>query len=170
MKTLRAILNGIDLLNEKVGKIAAWSLILIIAIVGYDVLMRRVLKAPTEWGFDVTYMLWGFLFMMAAAWTMQTGGHISIDIVINCFSPKTRAFLDLIFYPLLCFPFLGVLLIKSIEFAAASWAIKETALSPWYPPLYPLKTVIPIGVFLLLLQCIAKFIRDLAFVIKGKSP
>jgi len=70
----------------------------------------------------------------------------------------------------LFFPVMAVLLYKGIPYVAHSWFLKETSTAgAWSPPLYPLKTVMPIAIFLLMLQGIAEFIRNLGLAIRGKE-
>jgi TRAP-type mannitol/chloroaromatic compound transport system permease small subunit len=63
-----------------------------------------------------------------------------------------------------------VLLVKGIDYAAFSWSLKETSTAgAWSPPLYPLKTVLPVAIFLLMLQGVAEFIRALGLAVRGKE-
>lgn len=164
MRTLKIVLKGIDTLSEKSGKIAGLSLAVLIAFVVCAVLARKVFTFPIPGAFEISSMVWGFLLMAAVAWTMLMGGHVRIDTLVNRFSRRTNVFLELFLYFFVCLPVLGVLLVKGIDLAVSSWLIRETISSPPYLPLYPLKFTVPMGAFLLLLQCIAKFVRDLAFI------
>ena len=75
--------------------------------------------------------------------------------------------LDIVTYILFFFPFLFVILYEGIKYAANSWAMRETSWSVFAPPLYPIKTVIPVMAFLLLIQGVAVFLRQLHIAIKG---
>ena len=167
MRILKVILKSIDTLSETIGKIAGLSLVVLIAFVGCGVVARKVFSSPIAGGFEISSMLWGFLLMAAVAWTMLTGGHVRIDSLVSRFSRRTNVFLELFLYFFICLPAIGILLVKGIDLAISSWLIREAISSPPYFPIYPLKFTVPIGVFFLLLQCIAKFTRDLIFITTG---
>jgi len=113
-------------------------------------------------------MLWGAYFVMVIAWTQRVGGHVSVDVIDNRFPTRVRVALDLLFCLVLCFVWIGAVIVGGMEVAIRSWELGERTLTPWAPPIYPLKTVLPIAFALLGLQCLAKFIRDLITLITGK--
>jgi TRAP-type mannitol/chloroaromatic compound transport system permease small subunit len=164
-------LNRIILLIEKfiafIGKAAAWAIIPLMLIMVFEVVTRRMLNHPTVWTFETSTQLYGFHFMMLGAYTLQVGRHISVDIIVERFSKRTRAILDILLYLVFFFPFMIVLLVESTAFARESWKIFETSFSVFAPPIYPIKTVIPITALLLLLQGICLFYRKCFFVAKG---
>jgi len=168
MRVLRAVLRAIDRLSIGSGKVAALALIALIVVVNLGVFTRKVLQNPIGWNFDVSYMLWGFLFVIAAAWTQLRDEHVRIDVLVNRFPPKAATVLDVILYMAICLPTLLVLTWKGAEFAWSSWRLRETIPTPPYLPLYPLKATVPVGMFLLLLQASARVIRDVAALL-GKE-
>lgn len=168
MRVLRAALRSIDRLSIGSGKVAALALIALIIVVNLGVFTRRILHNPISWNFDVSYMLWGFLFVVAAAWTQLRDEHVRIDILVNRLPPKTALVLDEVLYIAVCLPTLTILTWKGVEFAWSSWKLRETIPSPPYLPLYPLKATVPVGMSLLLLQAVAKVIRNLATLL-GKE-
>lgn len=165
------LINRIVLITEKIiaaiGKASAWAIIPLMLIMVFEVVTRRMLNHPSVWTFETSIQLYGFHFMILGALTLQMGRHISVDIIVERFSKRTRAILDMILYLVLLFPFIIVLLIESTAFARESWKILETSFSVFAPPVYPIKTVIPVTALLLLLQGICLFYRKLLFVVKG---
>jgi len=157
---MRSILGFIERLSLISGKAAAFALIVLIAVVNTGVIARKVFNAPIAWNFDISYMLWGFLFIIASAWAMLRGEHVHIDVLTSRLSSRANLILDIVLYLTICIPTLIIILLKGIDFAYRSWCLKELTPSPPYLPLYPLKTTIPVGIFLLLLQVIVKVIRD----------
>jgi TRAP-type mannitol/chloroaromatic compound transport system permease small subunit len=90
-----------------------------------------------------------------------------VDVVYKRFSPKVRAAMDLI-SALFFFLFGAAMLWKGFEFAWSSLVTGETYGQLWNPIIYPFKMMIPLGAFLILLQGIAKFIRDFQLLTKKK--
>lgn len=165
-----SFLRRVDWLSEWSGKAVSWFSVALTLALTYEVIMRYAFNAPTVWAFDVSYMLGGTLFFAGAAYTLWSKGHVRIDILYLRFSPRGRALLDIIFTLIFFFPLWGILLVELIPYVYDSWASGERALeSFWRPPIYPFKTVLPVGVALLLLQGIAEFIRSLNVAFKGKS-
>ncbi|NDY72149.1 C4-dicarboxylate ABC transporter permease [Desulfobacter hydrogenophilus] len=165
------LMNRIILIIEKIiaaiGKTAAWAIIPLMLIMVFEVVTRRILNHPTLWTFETSTQLYGFHFMILGAYTLQLGRHISVDIVVERFTKRTRAILDILLYLVFFFPFIIVLLIESTAFARESWRILETSFSVFAPPIYPIKTMIPLTALLLLLQGICMFYRKFIFVVKG---
>ncbi len=167
---MKAFLNILDSISEWTGRGVSWIVLVITIMMGYEVLMRYVFNAPTQWAYDLTYMLGGTFFFVGATYTLKMRGHVRIDIIYNRFTPRTQALIDVIFSLIFFFPVWIGLLYNLIPYVYLSWSVAERSLeSYWRPPIYPFKTVMPIGTFLLLLQGTAEFIRSLSVLIKGKS-
>lgn len=158
----------IEKTNEYIGKFSSWSVFILTLVVGYDVVMRYFFSAPTEWAYDISYMLYSFYFLMGAGYTQLAKGHVRVDLFLMRYSAKKRAIWDICFSLFIIFPFLAIVFYFSIDFALQSWKLGETSsLSVLQPPVYPLKTVLPVAFFLLILQFLADFIGNLRTVIIG---
>ena len=167
MEKIKILLKYIDTLSEWSGRIFQWLGILIVVIVVYNVTLRYAFHAPTLWGFEITYFLYGAFFMLGGAYTLLHKAHVRVDVFYSRLSPRARGIIDSLGYLVLFFFFFGTMMWSGIDFASTSWAVREHTVSAWAPPLYPLKTVIPVAFSLLLLQGLAEFIRSLILAIKG---
>jgi len=117
----------------------------------------------------MTYMLYGSLFMLGAAYTLLKKGHIRTDLLYNNWNPKRQGKIDAILYLVCFFPGMIFYLISGIDYASHSWATNEkSSNSPWMPIIYPFKTVIPITAALLLIQGVSEFIKSLHAWKKGE--
>ncbi|MBN1365522.1 MAG: TRAP transporter small permease subunit [Syntrophaceae bacterium] len=168
MEKLDKVLEAIDSISEWVGKTFSYALLIIMCIVLYDVIMRRLFARPTSWVFEISFMLWGAYFLMVAGWTELNRGHLSIDVFYSQFPEKVKIYIDLIFYLIFWLLWTGVLVKGGFDFALKSWGMLEHSQTSFSPPLYPMKSFIPLGFAILWLQCAAKFIRDLRKLIKGE--
>lgn len=169
MRRLERFVNTIDLISTLSGKVSAFALVALVAIVNAGVIARRILGTPIAWGFDISYMLWGFLFIIASAWAMARREHVTLDVLTQRFSRRTNAFLDLILYVCIGLPVLFVLFVKGLSFAYTSFMLKERVPSPPYLPIYPLKFSIPTGVLLLIIQTLANLVRTVMDLRSGRS-
>ena len=168
MFALKKCLRVIDLLNESVARIVSWVVVLIIATTVYEVIMRYLFNAPTDWVFEFNYLIHGPYFLLLGAYTFAINGHVNVDIVYGRLSPRTKAIVDLFTMPLFFF-FVLMMLIYGSRFALNSLSFHERLSSAWAPPIYPIKFIIPIAALLLLLQGIARYIRNLHLAITGKE-
>jgi TRAP-type mannitol/chloroaromatic compound transport system permease small subunit len=157
-----AFLRWIDAVNERVGITVKWLILILTAVMVYDVVMRYVFNAPTVWGFDISYMLGGTFFILGMGYTLLKDKHVRVDVISAKFSPRTKAFVELAGHVLLFFPAFGLLFWQLVPYVARSWMDQEKSLeSFWRPPIYPFKTALLVGVALLLLQGVASFVRNL---------
>ncbi len=140
---------------------------LLAAIVFGNVVARYGFNYPIKWAPELAYFLYGAAFMLAGACVLLWGEHTRVDILVCRFSPRRQATIEVI-TSVAFWLFCGTLLYQGTMMAWKSLSILETAGTYWDPPLYPLKVVIPLSAFLILLQGAAKLIRDLNIVIKGK--
>ncbi|UCF93750.1 MAG: TRAP transporter small permease subunit [Desulfobacterales bacterium] len=161
----------LDTINDWIGKVIAWLVVPMVGALVYEVFARYFFHAPTEWAYDVTYMLYGGLFMLGAAYTLLKGGHIRTDMFYRLFSPRWQGIVDASLYLLFFFPGLILFFIAGCEYASRSWMIQETAsMSPWRPIIYPFKTVIPVSIFMLLIQGISELMKSIYAAVKGEWP
>jgi TRAP-type mannitol/chloroaromatic compound transport system permease small subunit len=161
----------IDRISAWFGKLFAWSVVLLTLLVCFDVTMRYILNKPNQSVFDLAYILYGLLFMMAGAYTLSRNGHVRADMMYRSFQPRTQAWFDLVLYVVFFIPGISALVYAGIEFTQVSWAMKEvSSVTSSGVPVYPYKLVIPVAGGLLLLQGVAEIIRCVQCIRSGEWP
>ena len=98
------VIGVIDRFTYWVGIAVSWLLVPMIVGVTYEVVARYVFNAPTIWAFDLTYMLYGAVFMLGASFTLMKGGHIRTDMLWEKYSERKKGWVDLLAYVLFFFP------------------------------------------------------------------
>ena len=152
------------------GKLMGWLIIPLMFGLSYEVISRYFFHAPTVWAYDLTYMLNGTLSMLGASYTLYKDGHIRTDVFYERWSERGKGWVNLLCYLLFFFPGMILFFIAGLDAAIHSWSILETSdASPWRPPLYPFKTVIPLCALLLILQGVSEFFKSLHAAIKGEK-
>ncbi len=168
-KSIQRIIQFIDSIGEWSGRIVSWLIIPLVFGLTYEVIARYGFGAPTVWAFDVAYMLYGSLFMLGATYTLKKNGHIRTDMLYERWSPRKQGWVNAISYLFLFFPGMIFFFIAGLNAAIHSWTILEKSdFSPWRPPIYPFKTIIPVTALMLLFQGISEFIKSLYAAIKGE--
>jgi len=164
-------LRAVDETSTFIGKFFAWSIVLLTLAISYEVFCRYVLGAPTDWAFDLSYMLYGTLFMMAGAYTLARNGHVRGDFVYRSWAPRRQARMDLALYVLFFFPGIIALIYSGWDYFKLAWLLNEkSSASPNGPVIWPFKAVIPITGVFMLLQGIAESIRCVQCIRTGEWP
>lgn len=165
---MKSFLSVIGSMSEWSGKIFSFSVLAAALVVTYEVVMRYAFNAPTVWGLDMTIFLCGATYVMAGPYAHYHNAHVKIEALYGRWTPRVRAIIDLLVTAPLFFGFCGVLVWVGTEWTWEA-VVKGTAYyTEWHVPIWPMRLLIPLAAFLLLLQGLAKFIGDLA-TIKGKG-
>ena len=161
-RALLTTIRIIDTFTDLTGSLFAWLSVPLVAAVAYEVFARYLFNAPTIWSFDLTYMLYGALFMLGAAYALHKGAHIRTDFFWDTFSPRTKGLINSIAYIVFFFPSFAVLMFISWHEAEYAFQINEMSdQTPWRPILWPFKGIVPLACLLLLIQGFSELLKSL---------
>lgn len=170
MTVFTKILKTIDFISEKSGAVGKWFAFLLVLVGSYDAISRHFFNAPTIWAYDVLCVSGGIIYLLGASYDYLHDAHTRVDIIYGSLSRKKKAWMDIISSLILFFPLITVMEFEAIKWAMKAWKVHEVMFTSfWYPPAAPYRTIFAIGLFLLLLQGLAKLSRDIFYVIKGES-
>jgi TRAP-type mannitol/chloroaromatic compound transport system permease small subunit len=160
-----------DKLSVWFGHTFAWLILLMTFGVSYEVFVRYALGAPTPWAFDVTYIMYGTLFMMAGAYALSQDGHVRADFLYRLWKPRTQAVVELVLYFLFFFPGILALIVAGWKYAGRSWRFLEVStMSPANIPIFQFKTVIVVAGLLIFIQGVAQVFRCVICLRTGAWP
>ena len=166
-----SFIRFVERLSMWMGKSFAWCILVLTFAVSYEVFVRYVLRDPTSWAYDISYIMYGALFIMAGAYTLSRGGHVRGDVIYRLLSTRAQASIDLVLYFIFYFPGVLAFIYSGYGFARMAWSFKEKSIfSPAGIPIYPLKVLIPVAGVLLLLQGIVEVIRCVLCLRTGNWP
>jgi TRAP-type mannitol/chloroaromatic compound transport system permease small subunit len=168
VKLMRKYIAGIEMVNKAIGNIVMFLLLYMALTLTYEAIARYAFNSPTIWVAEMAQHAMLYIGALGGGYTLMMSGHVKIDVLYGTLKFKARAILD-ICTSVIFFFFILVLLIESIKMAVNSWTIMERNTSILRPPMYLLKTAIPIGVTLVLLQGIAKLFKDIITIITGEE-
>ena len=194
-KSHRKIIGAIDTLNAWVGKLVAWFVVPLCLAMVYEVMVRKfgldvtlwgkelvrmitdpeaesfVRPSPTLWAYDVSRMLYGSMFMLGAAYALSRGVHIRADFIYRNWSDRVQGLVDLVLYCTLFMFGMVALFYYGAEYAWNAWSRGERAMdTAWMPMLGPVRSAIPIGVGLLILQGVSEILKSWYAVTRGRWP
>lgn len=149
-----------DALSAAFGKAFAWLILVMTFGTGYEVFVRYVMNQPTAWALDVSWIMYGTLFMMGGAYTLSRGGHVRGDFLYRLWSVRNQARIDLVLYLIFFFPGVTALIFAGWKYASRSISYSEVSVnSPAGIPIYQFKSVIVVAGVLLFVQGIAQVMR-----------
>ena len=161
----------IDRFNDRVGRTLYWLTLVMVGVGAFNAIARYLdkytgLGLSSNMWIEMQWYLFSLVFLLGAAYTLEYDDHVRVDVLYSQLSRRGRAWINLLGTVLFLLPFCGVVLWVSIPFAQNSWAILEGSPDPGGLPRYPIKTVIPLALLLLMAQGGALITRGIA-VIRG---
>jgi len=156
-----AFVKFVDALNYRVGRFAMYLFFLLAAILLYATVSRVVAGVPVNWAIEMCQFVLSAYYLLGGAYAMQLEGHVRMDLIYSRWTPKRRATVDAITILFVIF-YLAVLFAGGVSATNYAVQYKQQNYSSWAPLLWPVKTVMTIGVFLMLLQSLSSFFKDIA--------
>jgi TRAP-type mannitol/chloroaromatic compound transport system permease small subunit len=170
-KIMAKIILGIDLFSLRIGQIACWLTVPVSVAMFIEVVGRHFFGSPTVWAYDISRMGAGAMFMLGAGYALSKGVHIRADFMYRNWPVKTQATIDLTLYILFYFPGLIGASWACYKYAYKSWSIMERGMdTSWMPIMYPIKSILFIGLVLLIIQGISETLKCIYAVRNRRWP
>jgi TRAP-type mannitol/chloroaromatic compound transport system permease small subunit len=158
-KALVTFTRYVDAINRLVGRFSMYLMFGMMFILLYASFSRTVLNSAVVWAVELAQFFMAAYYLLGGGYSIILHGHVRMDVLYSKWSPKKRALADSLTAVVLLF-YMVVLLYGSISSTAYSIQYNQHNYSAWAPPLWPIKIIMVIGIFLMLLQCISRFIKD----------
>jgi TRAP-type mannitol/chloroaromatic compound transport system permease small subunit len=153
--------QSVDRLNRWVGRFAMYLFFVLAAIMLYSTLSRALFDAPVNWALEMSQFVLSAYYLLGGAYSMQEDAHVRMDLIYGRLSPRRRAAIDAFTIIFVVF-YLVVLFWGSVSSTSYAITYNQKNYSAWSPVLWPVKVVMAIGIFLMLLQFVSQFFKDLA--------
>jgi TRAP-type mannitol/chloroaromatic compound transport system permease small subunit len=160
------ITDAIDRFNAAIGIYVAYWAVIAVFFYYYEVLGRYVFNSPTNWVHESMFLMFGMQYVLCGAYAYNSDSHVRVDIFYAKFSPRGKAIAD-IATSLFFFIFTVALFWTGMRFALDSISVNEHSFTEWGIHYWPVKLMLPLGAFLIILQGISKLIKDIVFVTQG---
>ena len=164
MSSLLSFSRFIDAINEKIGLAISWALLLAVLICSGNALVRYIFNNSSNAWLEIQWYLFGAIFLLASAYTLKRNEHVRIDVVVGRFSKRTQVWIDVFGFIFFLLPATLLILYFAIPFAYESIRNQEVSSNAGGLIIWPAKTLIPVGFFLLTLQGISELIKRVGFL------
>lgn len=164
---IKTYVRYVEALNRILGKFAMYLVFAMMGILLFSSVSRTIFNVPHIWAIEMAQFTMAAYYLLGGGFSMMLGAHVRMDVLYGNWTPKRRAITDAITIFCMIF-YLAVLLIGGLSSTLYSLEYGQRNYSSWGPLVAPIKIIMVIGIFMMLLQAIATFFRDLAKV-KGVS-
>ncbi|MDH5656659.1 MAG: TRAP transporter small permease subunit [Spirochaetia bacterium] len=164
----------IDSVSAKTARGLHWLLLLMIATAVYNAFGRYAgkwvgINLSSNFFIELQWYLFSLVFLFGASSALLRKAHVSVDVLSSRFSENFRAKISIAGGVLLLLPFCIFMIVISIPSVQSSWAVFEDSPDPGGIVRYPIKTMVPLAFFLLLLQGISELIKTWLFLRKEEA-
>lgn len=166
MNALLALSRGIDRLNEAIGKIVMWAILVAVLISAANALVRKIFSTSSNAWLEAQWYLFGAAFLLAAAYTLKQNEHIRIDIVYGMFSRRVQHWIDLAGHTLFLLPFSTLMVYYLWPYTMKAIRSGEYSSNAGGLIIWPAKALLLAGFVLLMAQAISEIIKKIA-VMRG---
>lgn len=188
-KAILLYIRMVDAMNRFIGRIAMYLVFALIAVLLWSS-ASKVFMTPSMWTLETAQFVMMAYFVLGGPYSIQLGSNVRMDLFYGDWSLKTKAWVDAFTVFFLLF-YLGVLLYGGLVSTAYSlgyfgsepfdfflnlaWTFLtegpssageelgflERSSTAWRPMMWPIKVVLCVGIFLMILQTLAEFFRDI---------
>jgi TRAP-type mannitol/chloroaromatic compound transport system permease small subunit len=129
LQRLLRLSHAIDAFNERIGRVAAWAIVVAVIVSATNAIIRKVFGVSSNAWLELQWYLFGAVFLLCAAWTLKANEHIRIDIVSNNYSRQGRNWVELFGHLFFLLPFVALMTWLLVPYVQRSAGI--TAATAW---------------------------------------
>lgn len=150
----------VDRLSLFLGRVTMLLVVILVAVMAYEVTLRYVFERPTLWANEMSLWMAGFIFLLSGLYAMQQRSHIRIYLLYDVLPRGVQRVCDVISTSLICL-FAAAMLWGSWNEARDKFLRWETFGTAFDPPIpATLKPLILLVMVLVALQAVANLIAD----------
>ncbi|RIH85330.1 Tripartite ATP-independent periplasmic transporter, DctQ component [Calidithermus terrae] len=169
MKALLGLSRFIDGLNAGVNRVVIWMVLLSVLVAAGNAIVRYALNSSSNTWLELQWFMFAAIFLLGASYTLQKNGHVRVDVLYSKYPPRVQVWVDMLGALLFLIPTCVVILMTTWPWAMNSFNIREMSPDAGGLPYWPIKLVLPLGIFLLMLQAVSEVIKRMA-MLSGHLP
>ncbi len=157
---MRSYVRIVDAVNRRIGRVMMYGIFFMVAVFIWSS-VSKTFFLPSLWTLEIAQFAMVAYYIMGGPYSIQLGSNVRMDLFYGDWSIKRKAQVDAFTIFILIF-YLGVLLYGAIDSTTYSFQYNERSPTAWRPYLWPIKVVMCFGFFMMLLQAISEFFKDIA--------
>ncbi len=165
METLLKISRAIDGLNEKIGRLTYWLVLVAVLISAGNAVIRYAFNMSSNAWLEIQWYLFSAIFLFCAGYTLLHNQHIRIDVVTGRFSKRVQAWIDIFGTILFLLPMAVTIMWLSWPVFVDTYQRHEVSSNAGGLVIWPARLLVPIGFLLLILQGLSELIKRVAFLL-----
>jgi len=169
MQTWLKLSRAIDALNERIGGLIYWLVLVAVLISAGNAVVRKSFSISSNAMLEVQWYLFSAVFLLGAGYTFLKNAHVRIDFLSNRFSPRTRNWIDIIGMLVFLVPLCLIFIKLSWPLFVNAWESGEMSQNAGGLIRWPAYVLVPAGFSLLLLQSVSELVKRVAFL-RGLGP
>ncbi len=159
-RAIRVFVRGVDAFNYRIGRMAMYLIFVMFGVLLYSS-YSKTFADPSLWTLEVAQFTLAAYYMLGGPYSLQLGSNVRMDLLYGSLSDHGKAWVDVFSVFALMF-YLCVLLYGGISSTTYAIEFGERSRTVWGPYMAPIKIVMCVGIFLMLLQSISIFFKDVA--------
>lgn len=169
MRMLLAASRLVDALNLVVGRSVRWLILAAVLISAGNAVVRKAFQTSSNALLEIQWYLFAAVFLLCAAYALLKNAHVRIDFVSTRLAPRTRSWIEIGGIALFAAPFCWLLVQLSLPLVLDAYQTSETSPNAGGLLRWPVYALVPLGMTLLLLQCLSELVKHVAFL-RGLLP
>jgi TRAP-type mannitol/chloroaromatic compound transport system permease small subunit len=169
VKTLLRLSGLIDALNERVGRLSYWLILVMVLVSAGNASVRYAFDRSSNAWLEIQWYLFSAVFLLGAGYTLLHNQHVRIDVISGRLSKRARAWIDILGTLFFLLPMAIAIMWMSWPVFAQSFELNEESSNAGGLIVWPARLMVPVGFLLLVLQGISELIKRVAFL-RGLIP
>ncbi len=159
MTFMRSYVAVIDRMNRWIGRLVMYGIFVMMGILLWSSISKTFFL-PSLWTLEVAQFAMVAYYILGGPYSIQMGSNVRMDLLYSEWSHRRRAGTDAITVLFLIF-YLGVMIYGGFDSLSYSLQYGERSPTAWRPYLWPIKVIMVVGLFLMLLQAISELFKDI---------
>ncbi|MDA8108942.1 MAG: TRAP transporter small permease subunit [Betaproteobacteria bacterium] len=164
MKPLLALSRAIDWLNERVGRVLKWAILVMVLVSAANATSRFLLDRASNAWLELQWYLFSAVFLLCAGYTLLHNEHIRIDVVNSHLPRRTQVWIDIVGIIFFLTPMATIIMWLSWPVFVNAYVTHEASVNAGGLIRWPVRLLVPAGFFLLVLQGVSELIKRIAFL------
>jgi len=169
VKTLLRLSGLIDALNERVGRLTYWLILVMVLVSAGNAIVRYAFDRSSNAWLEIQWYLFSAVFLLGAGYTLLHNQHVRIDVISGRLSKRARAWIDVLGTLFFLLPMAIAIMWMSWPVFVQAYELHEESSNAGGLIVWPARLMVPIGFLLLVLQGISELIKRVAFL-RGLIP